>query len=96
MIFIMSLNFTEQGIRNIKDAPKRAQAARELAKKVGVEIKQVYMTSGDSDLLVIVETANGDNMAKFALALGSLGNVRSRTARAWPLEEYQKLVAELP
>ncbi len=96
MLFIMSLNFTEQGIRNIKDAPKRAQAARELAKKVGVEIKHVYLTSGDSDLVVIADTANGDNMAKFALALGSQGNVRSRTARAWPMEEYAKLVAELP
>ena len=96
MLFIMSLNFTEQGIRNIKDAPKRAQAARELAKKLGVEIKHVYLTSGDSDLVVIADTANGDNMAKFALALGSQGNVRSRTARAWPMEEYAKLVAELP
>lgn len=96
MLFIMSLNFTEQGIRNIKDAPKRAQAARELAKKLGVEIKHVYLTSGNSDLVVIADTANGDNMAKFALALGSQGNVRSRTARAWPMEEYAKLVAELP
>jgi len=96
MLFIMSLNFTEQGIRNIKDAPKRAHAARELAKKVGVEIKHVYLTSGDSDLLVIAETANGDHMAKFALALGSQGNVRSRTARAWPMEDYAKLVSELP
>jgi uncharacterized protein with GYD domain len=96
MLFILSLNFTDQGIRNIKDAPKRAQAARELAKKVGVEIKQVYLTSGDSDLVAMLETANGDNVAKFALALGSLGNVRTRTARAWTQEEYQKLVAELP
>ena len=96
MLFILSMNFTEQGIRGIKDAPKRAQAARELAKKVGVEIKQVYLTSGDSDLVVMVETPNGDNMAKFALALGSQGNVRSRTARAWTIEEYQKLVSELP
>jgi uncharacterized protein with GYD domain len=96
MNFILSMNFTEQGIRNIKDAPKRAQAARELAKKVGVEIKQVYLTSGDSDLIAIIETANGDNMAKFALALSALGNVRTRTARAWPLEEYEKLVTTLP
>ena len=96
MIFILSLNFTEQALRNIKDASKRAQAARELAKKVGVEIKQVYLTSGDSDLLAIVETANGDNMAKFALGLASQGHVRTRTARAWSMEEYQKLVAELP
>ena len=96
MLFIMSLNFTEQGIRGIKDAPKRAAAARDLAKKVGVDIKNLYLTSGDSDLVVITETADGDNMAKFALALGSLGNVRSRTARAWTAEEYQKIVAGLP
>ncbi len=96
MLFIMSLNFTDQGIRGIKDAPKRAKAARDLAKKLGVEIKDLYLTSGDSDLVVITETADGDNMAKFALALGSLGNVRSRTARAWTAEEYQKIVAALP
>jgi uncharacterized protein with GYD domain len=96
MMFILSMNFTEQGIRAIKDAPKRAQAARELAKKVGVEIKQVYLTSGDSDLIAILETPNGDAMAKFALALSSQGNVRTRTARAWTQDEYQKLVAELP
>lgn len=96
MLFIMSLNFTDQGIRGIKDAPKRAAAARDLAKKVGVDIKNLYLTSGDSDLVVITETADGDNQAKFALALGSLGNVRSRTARAWTAEEYQKIVAGLP
>lgn len=96
MLFILSLNFTDQGIRNIKDGPKRAKAAREIAKKIGVDIKQVYLTSGASDLLVLAETANGDNMAKLALAIGSQGNVRSRTARAWTEEEYAKLVFELP
>ena len=95
-MFILSLNWTDQGIRAVKDAPKRAQAARELAQKVGVEIKEVYLTSGDSDLLVIVDTPNGDNVAKFALALGSVGNVRTRTARAWPQSEFQKLISELP
>jgi uncharacterized protein with GYD domain len=94
--FILSLGWTEQGIRSIKDAPKRAQAARELAQKLGVEIKEVYLTSGDDDLLVIVDTPNGDNVAKFALALSSQGNVRTRTARAWPQAEFQKLIAELP
>jgi uncharacterized protein with GYD domain len=96
MLFIVSMNFTEQGIRNIKDAPKRAQAARELGKKMGVEIKQVYLTSGESDLVALIEAANGDAMAKFALAIGSLGFVRSRTARAWTSEEFQKIVSELP
>ena len=79
-MFICSLNWTDQGIRSVKDAPKRAQAARDLAKKVGVEIKEVYMTSGDNDLLVIVDTPNGDNVAKFALALGRMETcVRARS-----------------
>ena len=90
MLFILSLNFTDQGIRNIKESPKRAKVARELAKKMGVEIKQVYLTSGASDLVVLAETENGDNIAKLALAIGSQGNVRTRTARAWTEEEYQK------
>jgi uncharacterized protein with GYD domain len=46
--------------------------------------------------MLIVETANGDNIAKFALANGMLGNVRSRTARAWPREDFMKIVSELP
>lgn len=94
--FILSLNWTDQGIRNIKEAPKRVQAGRDLAKKLGVDIKQVYLTTGESDILLITETDNGDNIAKFAMALGSLGNVHSRTVRAWPEAEYLKLVSELP
>ena len=94
--FVLSLNWTEQGIRSVKGAPKRAQAAKELAQKVGVELKEVYLTSGDADLVAIIDTPNGDNAAKFALALSSQGNVRTRTARAWPQSEFQKLIAELP
>ena len=94
--FILSLNWTDQGIRSVKDAPKRSKAARQLAKKVGVEIKQLFLTSGDSDLLVIIDSPNGDNVAKFAIALGGLGNVRTRTARAWSEPEFVKLISELP
>jgi uncharacterized protein with GYD domain len=96
LTFMLSLNWTDQGIRGVKDAPKRAQAARALAKKVGVEIKQVYLTSGESDLVIFLDTESGDNVAKFAMALGALGNVRSRTARAWPEAEFVKMVSELP
>ena len=95
-LFIMTINWTEQGIRNVKDSPKRRSAAKELAKKCGVEIKQLYLTSGDSDLVAIVDTPNGDNVAKFAMALGSQGSVRTRTVRAWTEAEFEKLVSELP
>jgi len=96
LTFMLSLNWTDQGIRSVKDAPKRALAARDLAKKVGVEIKQIYLTTGKSDLVVFIDAPNGDNAAKFALALSSQGNVHTRTARAWSEAEFQKLVSELP
>jgi uncharacterized protein with GYD domain len=94
--FMLSLNWTDQGIRAVKDSPKRSEDARELAKKVGVEIKHLYLTSGDTDLVIFVDAPSGDNVAKFALAVSSLGNVRTRTARAWSADEYRKLISELP
>ena len=94
--FILSLNWTDQGIRGVKDALKRREAAKALAKKLNVDIKQVYLTSGEHDLLLIVESASGDNVAKFALATSALGNVRTTTSRAWPEAEFQKLISELP
>ena len=94
--FIITMNWTEQGIRNVKDATKRAATAREIAKKVGVEIKQTYLTNGDADFITIIESASGDNVAKFALALGAIGNVHTRTGRAWTEAEFMKIVSELP
>ena len=94
--FLITANWTDQGVRKIKDVPKRTKAARDLGKKLGVEIKQAFLTTGDSDLLLILDAPDGGNVAKFALAISSLGNVRTRTARAWPEAEYVKMVSELP
>jgi uncharacterized protein with GYD domain len=94
--FISMLSWTDQGIRNVKDSPKRLNAAREAAKRLGVEIKQVFLTNGEFDLLAILEAPNGDDVAKLVLALGAQGNLRSRTVRGWPEAEYIKLVSELP
>jgi len=95
-MFIISMNWTDQAIRAIKEARQRAQYGRELGKKFRVDYKALYMTSGDSDLVAIVEAPNGDDVAKFVLALSSRGNVRTRTCRAWPETEYVKMISELP
>jgi uncharacterized protein with GYD domain len=64
--FVGMLSWTDQGVRTVKDTPKRIQAARERAKKLGVEIKQVFLTTGEFDILVIAEANDGDSMAKMA------------------------------
>jgi uncharacterized protein with GYD domain len=58
---------------------------------VGVEIKHLYLTSGDTDLVIFVDAPSGDNVAKFALAVSSLGNVRTRTVRAWSADGMSSL-----
>ena len=82
--FVLTLDWTDQGIRNLQEAPKRNEAAKALAKKVGVEIKEVYLTTGAHDILLLADAPLGDHITKFALALSSLGNVRTSTSRAWP------------
>jgi uncharacterized protein with GYD domain len=94
--FIVMMNWTDQGIRTVKDSPKRAAAARELGKKLGVDIKQLFLTTGEFDLLAIAETADGTNLAKFCMMAGSTGNIRTKMVRAWPETEYMKMISELP
>ncbi len=94
--FIIFLNWTDQGIRNVKEAPHRAEAARALLKDMGGEIKDVYITSGDQDIVLIADAPDGDVIAKFALALAAQGNVRTSTVRAWSESEFAKIVADLP
>jgi uncharacterized protein with GYD domain len=92
----MLINFTEQGIRNVKSSPKRADAARFLAKSCGAEMKDLYLTMGVYDLVAIVEANNDEAVAKFALALGSIGNVRSTTLKAFTEKEYRNIIESLP
>ncbi len=94
--YIMLFSYTDQGIRNIKDSPKRADAARELAKTCGAEMKGLYLTLGSYDLVATVEASSDDAVAKFALAIGSLGNVRSTTLKAFTENEYREIIQALP
>ena len=95
-LFIMSMNWTEKGIKSIRDWPKRLKAARDYTKTCGVTIKATYLTTGDHDLVTILEAPDGGNVAKFALGVGEYGNVRTKTARAWTEQELSKFIEELP
>jgi uncharacterized protein with GYD domain len=94
--YIILVNWTDQGIRNVKDSPKRLDAARDAAKGLGADIKEFYMTMGDHDMVVVTEAPNDEAMAKFILRLGSTGNVRTKTLKAFAESEYRSIIGSLP
>ncbi|MFL5404027.1 MAG: GYD domain-containing protein [Gemmatimonadales bacterium] len=94
--YISLLHYTQQGIANIKEGPSRMDAAKQAYKRAGGELKAFYLTLGQYDAIAIADLPDDIAMAKFALGLGKLGNVRSETARAFNESEFRKIVGELP
>jgi uncharacterized protein with GYD domain len=94
--YVTLLKYTEQGLRNIKESPSRLEKARQSLRALGGELKSFYLTQGRYDAVVISEAPTDDVVAKFALATGSQGNVRTETFRAFTEEEYRKIVSGLP
>ncbi|HUR42553.1 MAG TPA: GYD domain-containing protein [Aestuariivirga sp.] len=93
--YIELLNWTDQGVKAVKDSPKRLDGAREMAKKMGCEIRDMYMTMGACDMVVIVEAPNDEAIAKFNLTLAMGGNVRTTTLKAFSEDTYRKTIAGL-
>ena len=93
--YILLVNWTDQGIKNVKDSPKRLDGARDLAKKCGCEMQEFYMTIGAYDMVATMEAPNDEAMAKFALTLGAGGNVRTTTLKAFPEDAYRKIIGSL-
>ena len=93
--YITLVNFTDQGIRNVKESPDRLAAFRAMADKLGVSIKSVYYTVGNYDIVTVVEGTD-EAVTSALLKLGSLGNVRTQTLRAFSPEEMKTIITKLP
>ena len=93
--FISLINFTEQGIKNVKDSPARAHAFTEMARKLDVEVKGIYWTVGSHDIVVIAEGSD-EAVTTALLTVGSAGNVRTETLRAFDADSMRKILAKMP
>ena len=94
--YISLINYTDQGIRNVKESPKRLDAAKKMLNEMGGELKEFYLTLGTYDIITVVEAPNDEVVVKFVLTLGSAGNVRTTTVKAFPEAEYRKIIGALP
>jgi len=92
--YIMLIRWTEQGIRNFKDTTRRGDAARSEAERIGGKFT-IYWTFGKYDAIGILEAPNDEAAMEFGLKVGSLGNVRTTTLRAFTEEEITRVVNRL-
>lgn len=93
--YILLANWTEQGIKNLKDSPARVEAARQVAKSMGCTMGDFYMTAGSVDMVWTFEAPNDETVAKFTLALAMKGNIRTTTLKAYSEAEFAKIVHSL-
>jgi uncharacterized protein with GYD domain len=93
--YVALLNWTEQGIRSGKETVKRAENAKAMARKLGGKL-DVWYTMGKYDSVSIIEMPSDEAYNKFAVWIGSQGNVRTTSLKAWPQEEMSKIIDGLP
>ncbi|MDQ6800813.1 MAG: GYD domain-containing protein [Acidobacteriota bacterium] len=94
--YISLIQYTQQGIQKIKESPARLDHARKGYEAAGGKIKDFFLVMGEYDLVIISEMPNDEAVARLTLTLGSSGNIRTRTMRAFNESEYRKIVQSLP
>jgi uncharacterized protein with GYD domain len=90
--YIALMNWTGDGIGQIKDSPKRLDAGRKMFKKLGVKLKDTYLTIGRYDLVCLLEAPDDETFARAMLTLASKGAVRSETLKAFNEAEYRRII----
>jgi uncharacterized protein with GYD domain len=91
-MYLVLSRWTDQGLRNVKEAPARIDQFRKQIKAMGGELRDFYVSMGRYDTISLVNAPNDEAVGKIALALGALGNVHTETLRLFSEEEFKKLV----
>jgi uncharacterized protein with GYD domain len=93
--YIALLKWTQQGAAKVSDSAKRLDAGRKEFKKLGVELKDVYLTMGKYDLVCVINAPGDEAYARAMLKLASQGSVSSQTLKAFTEDEYRKIIGSL-
>jgi uncharacterized protein with GYD domain len=93
--YVALVNYTDHGMRHVKESPKRLDTAKMLLRDMGGAFKAFYMTMGAYDIVAIYEAPDDAIAARFTLMLGGGGNVRTLTMKAFPEQAYREIVGSL-
>ena len=93
--YVVLATFTDQGVKNAKGSPKRAEAFKKMAKTFGVTVKDIFWTQGRYDIVTVIEAPDEFSVATLTLSLSALGNIRAESLRAFSLADVTKIVAQM-
>jgi uncharacterized protein with GYD domain len=93
--YVVLAKFTDQGVKNAKDSPKRAEAFKQMAKTFGATVKDIFWTQGRYDIVMTVEAPDEHSATALNLSLSALGNIRTESLRAFSSEDMMKIVAKM-
>lgn len=93
--YIGLMSFTDKGLQDIKGTTQRAAAAREMAGKFGVNMREIFWTLGECDIVCVLEAQDEQALTAFSLSIAKQGNVRSRSLRAFTAADMDKILAKL-
>lgn len=93
--YIVLATFTDQGIKNAKDSPKRAEAFRQMAKTFGVTVKDIFWTQGRYDIVTLIEAPDEFSATALNLSLSALGNIRTESLRAFSAADMATIVGKM-
>ena len=94
--YIWLVNWTGQGIRNVKETTKRAKSFKENAEKMGVTVKEILWTMGRYDLVLVINAPNDETNSRLALGLGMGGNAKTETLKSFSAQEMDQILKGLP
>ena len=90
--YVTLINWTEQGIAGFKESVDRYEATQKQFEQLGVRLVDVYWTLGEHDIVAVVEAPDDESATAALLMLGSTGNVRTKTMRAFSREEMRGVI----
>lgn len=93
--YILLINWTEQGLNKINESPDRFISFKALVEKAGGKLVGGYYTFGEYDVVIVMEAPNDEAVMSLMLKVGSAGNVRTKTLKAFTAEEGIKIIKGL-
>jgi uncharacterized protein with GYD domain len=93
--YISLARWTDQGVRNIKEAPQRIDAFKKVVQAAGGKLTGFCVTMGKYDIVTIVDAPNDEAMANMVLSTESKGNVRIQTLKASTEDQFRTIVAKI-